>query len=263
MKRSASDDVDDDVSATALSVRAKLSKALGVSSALPADHPSAATSSSLFAKPSSLFKKPKAAAPAASLHVATNAVTASDALHATAMFAKPSSLFKKPKAAAPAASSHVATNAVTASSSSDALHAAAMFGSTPLREREPSGATDKATGITEPTEADGKNEPIWRTLRTGNECLAQLDHQWTRVKIVATTHAGHENARFKVVPAETAKAGIGTESYGGAPLPREVGIEQVREVTTDAARLARGRCMHFDSGLCKRGERCPFAHLAS
>ena len=294
MKRAHEDD--GDASALALAVRARLMKkpvpSLSASTATTADaasSTSAATShASLFAKPSSLFKRPSIAAAGTSrpsldvpveagdgARSSTSTVAAPDAASSTSaatshasLFAKPSSLFKRPSIAAAGtsrpspgvrtedddgeesrAARSSSSRAHDAASSADALHAAAIFGGS-LQRREkasvqpPHAAVDAATG------SESSHAPLWQSLHVGSECMAMIDGAWRRCKVVSTVHAGYENARYRVAPTSNTVA------------PRELGVAQLRAVsTTHAARLARGRCRFFDAGTCNRGDRCPYAHV--
>lgn len=236
---------EDDAAAAALAVRAKLMR--GSASAAPVSTSAAAGPASTSA----------AAAPAS-----TSAASSKGTSHAS-LFAKPSSLFKKPKrenAAPPPVVAAPASSTAPHSCTSDAAHAAAIFGSArkkaaPTTEEKAAAAEDSATAA---RAADAflaslgapSDAPLFQVLRVGSECLAQYDGTWRRCRVTATVHAGFENARFKVVPL-----------FGGADAPpREFGVDRLRAVTTDAARLARGRCTFFDAGECSRGDRCPFAH---
>ena len=253
MKRAADDEEAGDAAAAAALVRAKLMRKPAQSQAVvsappPAAAPTAAPTASPFARPSGLFMKPRA-------------------LKAPSSEAAAASSQAAPSHAAP--SSHAAV-------SSDAQHAAAIFGAATQRRKPPPPPTrDQQTegpSATAPTEEGA----LWQTLRVGSECLARLDGLWTHVRVVSTVHAGFENARFKVVPVAACKepggeGGSSGSRYGGsAPPPpgaaaataREVGVDQVRSSMNDASRLSRGRCRFFDEqGACKRGDRCPFAHL--
>ena len=105
----------------------------------------------------------------------------------------------------------------------------------------------------EPSEAP----PFWVTLQAGDEVQARIDGSWVRVRVEATTHAGYENAIFRV-----RRLHPGGEPY--SEPPREVGTGQVRAVAhTEAARMARGPCLFFARGECTRGDKCRFSHSSA
>lgn len=123
-----------------------------------------------------------------------------------------------------------------------------------VQQKEERAAREEAETV---AAGDGSSEPLWKTLRTGSECLASLDGRWQRVQVVGTINAGYEIARFKV-----AAAGNDVLSGGAHATAREVGVGQLRALPkNDEARLARGRCAFFDRGECKRGDKCAFAHV--
>ena len=167
---------------------------------------------------------------------------------------KPKSAMATPSAIAPAATTAPSemppppAPSDSAGASSDAKHAAAIFGGVARGPKSPGKSKDT---LPEP-ETEKEVVPIWRTLNTGKEAIARIDGGWHRVSILAATNAGFISARYKIV--STAK---------DAGPPQEVGWVAMRALPS-AARMARGRCHFFDQtdGNCKRGDRCPFAHMA-
>lgn len=286
MKRGGTADDDDAAAAAALAVRAKLMKRPQILGGAVASH------SSLFA-PSTTASAPGPAAPASVTTMPGTLASASSPAPAS----KPamSSLFKRPKpamlstpATAPAASTpHSSAHAVAVASArkrSQAEHEAAIFGMASCAQprqamqesdwaracgkgvRSVYADDDEAHGRAAATEAaadpkeatvedDAGAQPLWHTLRVGNECLTRIDGTWCTVVVRSTVHAGYETARYKMAPIDASLCErTGTFEVGWQALRRQR--------YTSAARLARGICYLFPQGECKRGDLCPFAHVA-
>ena len=240
MKRACTDAESDDAAVAASLVRAKLMKKPSGTASPPGINNTAAV----------------AAADAPAAMNTNNAASASSSAPAptshASLFARPKSFMKKPSssiAPAPAAASTEISDsslrhraALQAGASADDVHAAAIFGVAP-RLLPPKMEESPTNG----------QQPLYRTLNVGSECLARIDGEWRRVTVVGTVHQGYENARFRVVPV------VRDDMAAAAAIPRELPVAQLRAIPPRLPQ-AQTLCQFFLQGKCKKGDRCEWLH---
>ena len=112
-----------------------------------------------------------------------------------------------------------------------------------------------AEGVAE----DAASAPLWRTLDVHEACEARLGGTWRAVAVVGVTHQGYEIARYRV------RTVAPDEQRGGGGLidVHELSASEVRRF--QETRLDAGPVCTFyaEHGTCKRGARCPYAHVPS